>query len=151
MKYFTDEWWNGGCSDERPIHEYRTYFASIEAELPKDIVELEHKHTLHDSRVQSIICNLQDRSVLITLAGWNQAFQQRANYVLTFGGVEVFNQHLPIGTRVKRELGDLGYWEYELRAGKIEMRMLFESGAELSLQFITFSFSRTQSAAQKAN
>lgn len=140
MKYFTTDWWGEGCTDQRPVHDYQAYFSSVADKLPIALVELERTHTLHDARVEGISSRFQEQVVVISLMGWDQSFRERTKYVLEFGGVRELSQSLPHGRSVESELGDLGYWEYELEAGVVEMRLLFASGAEFSIKFACFSF-----------
>jgi hypothetical protein len=142
MKYFTSEWWAGGCEGADILfYKYNEYFNTIKASLPRPLVELEENHTLHDSEVKAITCDFKEKRVEIELLGWDFNNQFSVRYKLVFFGVSQFEQRLPQLDYVEQELGDLGYWEFELLTGKIEMRMLFASDAEFRIVFNGFDFS----------
>jgi hypothetical protein len=146
MKYFTPEWWASGCKSRDPIEAYRAAFDSISASLPTGVVELEEFHTLHDSRVEVVQCDFEKGELRLSLAGWNRALSEPAWYTLRFGRVTVFEQRLPPGRDVESELGDLGYWEYELCPAGVEMRALFASSAEFRIVFREFAYSVSMAA-----
>ena len=148
MKYFTTEWWDGRCEDDRPIRRYLEYFSSVAGDLPPALVEFERMHTLHDARVNTIDSSFKNGSVALSFLGWDKSFQERIGYVLEFGGVIRFSQSLPRGRTNERELGDLGYWEFELCESSVEMRLLFESGAEFSIEFESFKYRAQASGAE---
>jgi hypothetical protein len=141
MKYFTPEWWAAGCEDRAPIEAYQAEFSRIKADLPPDIVLLEELHTLHDGRLEELLCEFTSGEVSMRLAGWNRDFSKPACYSLTFKGVTVLEQRIPSGRNSDPEFGDLGYWEYALCPAGVEMRVLFVSSAELRIVFSAFSFS----------
>jgi hypothetical protein len=143
VKYFTTEWWSSGCKDETVFAEYEAYLASISDRLPEPLVELETSHTLHDAEVERISNDFVSREVELVMHGWDINLRYPVRYLLKFSGVSHFEQVLPPHERGKRreELGDLGYWEYELVASGVEMRMLFVSSAQFSIVFQGFSFS----------
>ena len=79
------------------------------------------------------------------LDGWDRTLQVRTRYNLRFSGLVSFDQHLSAAeygrrTRVEPWLGDLGYWEYELVSDGVEMRIIFDSGAEFHITFKDFTF-----------
>ena len=59
-------------------------------------------------------------------------------------GVTSFNQ---TSLQEGSELGDLGYREYEILDGHIEMRMLFTSSARFNIVFNDFRFNYVQAKA----
>ena len=61
-------------------------------------------------------------------------------YEIKFIDVKELNQVLPQGDEVESELGDLGYWEYEILNENIEMRILFASDAQFNIIFKDFEF-----------
>ena len=140
MKYFTSEWWGTGCEDESVFKKYQEYYSSISSQLPKQLRTLDSKYTLHDSNVKSIHNNFENNEVTIKLSGWDQEFNTPMAYEIKFIGVKEFNQVLPEGDEVESELGDLGYWEYEILNENIEMRILFASNAQFNIVFKDFEF-----------
>lgn len=137
MKYFTPEWWtSAGESANNASELYYAYWKSIEGSLPKPLIELETHHSLHDSVINSIVCNFSEQVVEIKLNGWDREFNNKVKYHLYFKGVSYFDQYIP-----DSEFGDLGYWEYEKHSEQIEMRMLFASYTELRIRFHDFEFS----------
>jgi len=147
MRYFTKEWWSNHPTDEAPIQAYQAYFASIVCHLPDPLVEFDRLHTLHDARIKSVTCAFNERVLEVSLTGWNVGFERQVSYVLRFGEVSRFEQVLPHGRDIDSELGDLGYWEFELSGERIEMRMLFASGAEFAVHFESFSYLASETEA----
>lgn len=141
MKYFTTEWWANGCENAQALfQQYDSYLASIRSRLPAELVKFEADHTLHDSKVKSIICDFEAKTVAIVLNGWNQQFDCPIRYIIRFSGVSLFNQRFPQEEYVEAELGDLGYWEFEALDSATEIRMLFASSAEFRIVFTGFTF-----------
>ena len=147
MKYFTSEWWESGGEDETVIEKYRDYYSSIESSLPKALQDFNSSHTLHDSNVKEVKCDFSKSNVHIKFRGWDMSLNNVVVYEVEFGGISSFSQSLPKGDYVESELGDLGYWEYEVTKGGIEMRMLFASGAEFSIEFTSFNFNAVREKA----
>ena len=148
MKFFTHEWWmSGGSEPDTVADEYRIYWLSIKDKLPSMVVELEEKFTLHDCRVQSIEINSETNTVQMRLNGWNQSFSVPTNYFLEFAGSTKFGMSCPSASEEGIELGDLGYWEWELKQGMVELRMLFAAGAVATVQFSHFLFTHTENVA----
>jgi len=146
MKFFTSEWWESGCADKGVIERYREYYNSIAQKLPQKIPEFEADHTIHDSNVKRIGSNLVENNVEISLLGWDYDFNNRILYDLRFSGVSSFLQLFPFENRFEIDLGDLGYWEYEIVKEGIEMRMLFVSRAEFKIVFKDFEFKCTSTS-----
>jgi len=141
MKYFTTEWWEGGCeAPSNVIEQYRAYLASILVQLPTSLVDFENNHTLHDSQLKSIDNNFSNRTIVMMFDGWTQNLEHRVRYKLNFFGVSQFHQQLPEQDYVESELGDVGYVELELVDAAIEMRILFASSAEFKVTFSDFAF-----------
>ncbi len=145
MKYFTSKWWASGCEDESVFKKYQDYYSSISSKLPNDVLTLEKEHTLHDSNIESIYSDVDNKTVTIKFNGWNQEFNNPVVYEIIFKNVSSFKQTLPLDD--DNCLGDLGYWEYEIIGSNIEMRMLFASGAQISVTFQDFRFSSAPSKA----
>jgi hypothetical protein len=141
MKYFTSEWWSGGCENtERVLEQYRNHISSIRNLLPQSALDLDAKHTLHDSEVKSIINDFANGEARLTLHGWDTAFQVKTRYFLTFSGVVLFDQLFPPDEYIESELGDLGYWEWSTTPEGTEIQMLFASSATFRIVFKAFSF-----------
>ncbi len=119
---------------------YHRHLESIRAHLPRAVIELDASHTLHDSEVKTIINDFAVSQVRFTLQGWDTSFQIKTRYDLTFSEVVLFEQHFPPEEYVESELGDLGYWEWDLVPEGTELRMLFASSAEFRLIFRGLSF-----------
>lgn len=145
MKYFTREWWLTGGEDETVLDLYQAYYNSISSKLPDELVKLDQEFTLHDSSLIGIETDLEAKSIQLSLAGWNQSFSTEIHYRLKFKDVSKFVQQYP-KDNPEAELGDLGYWEYEIVNSAIEMRVLFTGGAEFSIVFEDFSFEHEQTA-----
>ena len=143
LKYFTAEWWEGGCDDE-PFKRYLAYFSSIRTQLPGALIDLIDNYTLHDAKVKSIRNDLNNQTVEMTFHGWNQKLEFPVRYTLNFLGVRQFHQQLPKQEGAESGFGDLGYTELELFDDKVEMRMLFVSYAEFRLTFSDFSFEHSK-------
>ena len=145
MKYFTAEWWEGGCKDaEATFQKYDEYFSSISSKLPQPLVDIKEAHTLHDSEVKHVVCDFANKRIYLELLGWDINLEFPVRYKLTYSGLVEFEQTLPPDDYVEQELGDLGYWECELKSSGIEMRMLFASGAEFRVVFDAFEFTHTR-------
>jgi hypothetical protein len=148
LKYFTREWWANATDHAATVavvEKYDAYYASIRAKLPSDVVLLNAEYTLHDAKVISIDSNFTENTVEMLLNGWDRNLQVRTRYKLRFSGLVSFDQQLSAaehGRRMRAEpwLGDLEYWEYELLNDGVEMRMLFDSGAEFHITFKDFTF-----------
>ena len=148
MKYFTTEWWAGGCNDaEATFQKYDEYFSSIRAGLPQALIDIKEAHTLHDSEVKRVVCNFTHKRVDLELLGWDINLKYPVRYKLTYTGLVEFEQTLPPDDYVEQELGDLVYWECELKSNGIEMRMLFASGAEFRIVFSGFEFEHNKNKA----
>ncbi|MBU2863335.1 hypothetical protein KO489_05725 [Reinekea forsetii] len=147
MKYFTSDWWASGCTDESVFERYSEYFQSISKLLPAGILELQNSHTLHDANVKNIECDFIENTVSIRFLGWDTNFENQLIYDLIFSSVTDFKQCLPQEEEVDVELGDLGYYEYEVIGEVIQMRMLFATKAEFVLNFKGFEFSVQESKA----
>jgi hypothetical protein len=144
VKYFTMEWWKGGCEGaEQVFSRYEEYFLSIRTHLPPALVELYEGHTLHDSEVKRIVAHPLDASVTLELLGWDINLQRKTRYIINFLGVISFEQLFPQDEYVEQELGDIGYWECELLSSGMEVRLLFVSGAVFAISFSNFEFSAT--------
>jgi hypothetical protein len=151
VKYFTREWWGGHdeTATRTVVDRYHTYYMSIRDKLPPDLVLLHSQHTLHDAKLVSIRCNFAEKTVEMLLNGWDLGFQIRVRYQLRFSGLVSIDQYLweeqhEDEVRWDPWLGDLGYWEFELVPDGVEMRMLFDSGAEVHVVFSGFSFEHTR-------
>jgi hypothetical protein len=141
MKYFTTEWWaNGGENAETLFQQYGSYLTSVHSRLPRELVAFDDGYTLHDSKVKSIVCDFEAKTVAIVLNGWNQQFDCPIKYTIRFSGVTLFDQSLPQEEDVEAELGDFGYWEFEALDSATEVRMLFVSSAEFRIVFTGFAF-----------
>ena len=137
MKYFTSEWWStSGCYDEI-CKKYQEYYSSISSQLPAELRTLEQEHTLHDSKIESIHYSYTNNTIRITLNGWDQELNNPIKYKLSFIDVISFNQSLLLEDN---RFGDLGFWEYEIVETGIEMRMLFDSSAQITIVFNHFEF-----------
>ena len=141
MKYYTKEWWSSGCKDRTIGEKYYEYYKSIVSKLPAKLIDLEDNHTIHDANIKNIHSNFNNQIVSIYLRGWDRKLEKPVRYTLNFSGVKEFEQNLPQEEFVESELGDLGYWEFELIDNLIEMRMLFASDAEFKIIFRDFDFS----------
>jgi hypothetical protein len=135
VKYFTREWWSSGCADRAPVHAYLAHFKRISADLPPSVLEFEAHHTLHDARLETVSATYGERALAFSLSGWNQPLSQPVRYSVLFLGVASFEQHLPTGRDAGSELGDIGYWEYQIEPPHIELRILFAGGAEFRVLF----------------
>ncbi|QBB70249.1 hypothetical protein ELE36_07665 [Pseudolysobacter antarcticus] len=141
MKYFTSEWWGSGCEGADGVFEkYQRYIDSVKDRLPKAALDFNANHTLHDSEVKLIVNDFQKREARLTFHGWDTAFEKKTCYRLTFSNVVLFEQCYPQADYFDTELGDLGYWEWEVVPEGIELRMLFVSSATFRLVFNDFSF-----------
>ena len=140
MKYFTSEWWAAGCEGDAS-ERYWQYIDSVRGLLPAAARELDTKHTLHDSEVKSVLNDFSKKEISINLLGWDRAFQAKVRYILRFSDVSVFEQIYPQDEYVESELGDLGYWEWEVVSSGIELRLLFASSATFRIVFAEFTFS----------
>lgn len=139
MQFFTRDWWELGCPKaEEVFARYSAHFAGIREALPPDLIELEEEHTLHDSEVKEVTCNVGSCTLTLRLEGWNQDLTSKVQYRLHFLEANEFEQVFPQKEYVERELGDLGYWECELVQGLVQMKMLFVSGAEFRVVFKDF-------------
>lgn len=141
MKYFTSDWWASGCEEPPDVFErYNAYLSSVRTRLPAAMVDFNARHTLHDSRLESTVCDFDNRTVGMRLLGWDQVFERRVHYKLCFSGMSRFHQAVPICECIEPELGDLGYVEIEVIEPALEMRMLFASSAEFRINFTDFAF-----------
>jgi len=141
MKFFTPEWWKSAAGEDFSAHEkYAAYLESVKTLLPAGLLELQAKHTLHDSEVKSLVSDFNERTVVMVLHGWDSPLETPVRYALRFSDVSYFEQILPQQEYVESELGDLGYWECELLDAAVEVRMLFASYAEFRIAFKGFSF-----------
>lgn len=140
MKYFTREWWENGDGVQSPFERFAAYVASVQALLPESLLDLWNQHTLHDAEVKRIDSRFASRTLVMTLDGWDRELENPVRYSLKFEGAIEFDQVLPSGPDIEEELGDLGYWEFEISDLGVEVRMLFVSGAEFRVLFEEFSF-----------
>jgi hypothetical protein len=141
VKFFTLEWWRGECENAAEVFaRYNTHFTSIVPKLPEALVDFQSRFTLHDSEVKRIACDFVKKAVELEFDGWDQGLSYPVRYSLKFSGVTAFEQEFPKGNDIDSELGDLGYWEYDLVSEGVEMRMLFVSSAEFRIVFSCFEF-----------
>ncbi|NKF24265.1 hypothetical protein [Solimonas marina] len=140
MRYFTSEWWRSGGERDVAVA-YRSYLSSVTNQLPEAALALDREHTLHDAEVKRIQSDFSKGTVSLQLLGWNQAFNEKIRYSLHFSGVTAFEQAFPQEEYVESELGDLGYWEWEVVPTGTELRMLFASSAEFRIVFRALAFS----------
>lgn len=141
MKYFTKEWWFSDCEDKSVLEEYRNYYSSIFSKLPRQLCSFENEHTLHDAYVISTRSDFRSKDLIINLRGWDKEFNHPVIYEINFIGVSEFDQTFLHEDADNPGLGDLGYWEYELKDGCVEMRILFFSGTQFTITFSDFKFS----------
>jgi hypothetical protein len=145
MKYFTLEWWASGDNGD-VLERYEKHIADIRSRLPPAALTLDAEHTLHDSEIKNIRNDFARREVVLELLGFNQGLEYPVRYSLRFSEVTTFEQHYPQEAYVESELGDLGYWEWDLVPLGTELRMLFASSAEFIIVFkdLAFSHDRVQ-------
>ena len=136
MKYFTSKWWSAGCNPE-VFMQYHEYFLSISSKLPAELCIFYQEHTLHDSKIESINSNFSNNTISIILNGWDSDLNYPVKYELSFKGVISFIQNLPLEDN---RFGDLGYCEYDIIDSNTEMRMLFDSDAQINIIFNNFEF-----------
>ncbi len=141
MKYFTSEWWDSGGKGADDVYEkYQKYIASVKHRLPKTVLSFDANHTLHDSKVKEITSDFTKKETQLILHGWNAGFNTKTKYHLTFTGVSIFEQHLPLNGYVESKLDDIGYWEWEALSEGTELRLIFASSAMFRLVFKDFEF-----------
>lgn len=141
MKFFTLEWWQGDCEGAAEVFaRYNSHFESIAPKLPAALVDFQSEFTLHDSEVKRITCDFVKRSVEFEFDGWDRDLSYPVRYTLTFSDVTAFAQNFPKDKEFDSELGDLGYWEFDLVPEGVEMQMLFVSSAEFRIVFSGFAF-----------
>jgi len=141
VKYFTTEWWESGCENPLMVFErYQAYLDSVRTQLSPELVDFQDHHTLHDAEVKGIVSDFSNRTVVMVLNGWNIKLEYPVRYTLHFSGVSLFDQQLPQQEYVEAEVGDLGYWEFEVIDSAIEVRMLFVFSGEFRIIFTGFAF-----------
>ncbi|NML28948.1 hypothetical protein [Zoogloea dura] len=141
MKFFTLEWWQSGCEAAPEVFaRYDAHLSAIQPQLPPALVEFQSAFTLHDSEVKRVFCDFDRKLLVLELDGWDMNLTHPIYYTLTFSGVSVFEQQFPKEREFEAELGDLGYWEFDISAKGTEVRMLFVSSAEFRVVFTDFAF-----------
>jgi hypothetical protein len=141
VKYFTSEWWGSGCEGADDVFErYGRYIDSVKDRLPQTVLEFNANHTLHDSEIKRVVCDFAQGETHLVFFGWDVKFETKTRYELTFNNVALFEQCYPQQEYVESELGDLGYWEWEVVEEGTELRLLFASSATFRLCFRGFSF-----------
>jgi hypothetical protein len=101
---------------------------------------------LGDESGDAEICSISKDEVAgllrISAHGWDQTFSQRMDYDLEFLGVSKFwmcREHVPISGY--SDLGEVGYWECHFESPSLNVCVLLNCGAELSVNFSGFRFS----------
>jgi hypothetical protein len=146
MKFFTFSWWCGEYEEadaDAVAGKYRDHFASIEDRLPASILDFARHHSLHDARLEKFSLNVVDQAAELHVRGWDPKCEEKRAYSLFYSVVSgVLSQgspEEPLGG--PGGFGDLGYDEFDLlEDDKIEHRMLFSTGIELSVAFSDFRF-----------
>lgn len=148
MKFFTLEWWQSGCEAAPEVFaRYDAHLSAIQPRLPPALVEFQSGFTLHDSEIKRISCDFERDSLVLEFAGWDINLTHPVYYTLTFYGVSVFEQLFPKEKEFEAELGDLGYWEFDISAKGTEVQMLFVSSAEFRIVCTNFAFEHVSTKA----
>lgn len=148
MKFFTLDWWRSGCEAAPEVFaRYDAHFSAIQPQLPTALVEFQSEFTLHDAEIKRTSSDFERNSLVLEFDGWDINLTHPVYYTLTFSGVSVFEQLFPIEAEFEAELGDLGYWEFDISAKGTEMQMLFVSSAEFRVVFTDFSFEHVSTEA----
>lgn len=138
MKYFSLDWWNGIQKSEPkddPFEKYQEYFESIKSHLPQAFFDLRESIFLHDGELRSIDLQLENNTLSLKVFTDNDGLLREV--ILLYTGVTSFasNSQPKKGLPGPRGYGDWGYDEVELINDKLEHRVLFSSGIEISIQF----------------
>ena len=148
MKYFTlDLWISNQSLDEDhnvvPVaEEYARHLDAIRGRLPPELVRMLETLTLHDSRLRELSVNLGQRHVAITFNAADNTGEKAVDVRLHYGGVDqVTSTADPLrGLAGPHGYGDLGYDELDVADNKLEHRLLFSTGIELTIRFEEFRF-----------
>ncbi len=138
MKYFTKKWWVSGGETTDLVDEYNSYIKSVKKSLPDGVCQILDEHTLHDALIIHISVNLENRDVHLKFTGWDNKFENRVNYMIGLRDVGIIDIVSPDGINATSgiDFGDVGYYEFEvLQEGIIELRMIFSSYVELTVEF----------------
>lgn len=132
MKFFTGQWWlEEQCSNSDEIFKlYKQHLEAISDLLPQSFLNLytSKTDTLHDSRIKEI--ESTEEFILIKFKGWDINFTKTVSFQMEFSGSSYFDI-LNFNSNELSELDDLGYWELDVRGGKVCFSAIFASGAEL--------------------
>ena len=122
MTFFTRDCWASDEADDSVFDRYRKHFDQLRPQLPAAILALDAEHTLHDAQVVSVVLDVANSLELI-LDGWDQPLQNPIRYKLHCTEVSRFEQRFSSGDGAIQP-SDLAYWEVDVVAAGIEMRML---------------------------
>ena len=135
MKYFSRDWWAAGGEDHDPASAYTAYIASIKDKLTSGFARLAEGHLLHDASLSRMVSTPDEKQLTMSFIGWDKAFENRRHIELCFNDVRSLNIDFPFEQNSGESgMGDLGYYEIELlKAGFVEVRMLFSSSTEIQI------------------
>ena len=142
MKYYTMDWWAGGCDDSNdPIEAYWRYIDQVRAQLPPGLKRLADTN-LHDAHLRRLSCSFIHRTVamefnVLQIVEPNRSTYRRRVSVVYAGVESIASAADPeVGLGGPHGYGDHGYDEIEvLQPGAYEHRMLFSTGIELVVRF----------------
>jgi hypothetical protein len=116
--------------------DYARHWKTVRHFLPDSVTAFERAHTLDRARLRRSLPGHHDGTLALDFDGWDATFSQRAAIALRFAGVATYGPHAPAIAADD----EVGYWEWDWTGEALELRVLFESSAQLRVVATRFEF-----------
>jgi len=144
LKVFTEAWCDMYASAQRAaVAEYLRQLEQLTGYCSPAVFDFARHHTLHDGLLVRLQLNVNDRSAMLQIQGWNPRFDERRLYTFIYHEVEDFEELGLSDTYGLRKADvDISHSEFQPSGtGAFEHRILFHSGMEYAFRFKGFEFS----------
>jgi hypothetical protein len=133
MKFFTHV---AMANSDAAFADYARHWKTVRHFLPDAVIAFERAHTLDRAHLHRAVPGDHDGTLALAFDGWDATFSQRAAMVLRFAGVAV---HAPPAAAIAAD-DEVGYWEWDWTGEALELRVLFESSAQLRVVATRFEY-----------
>jgi hypothetical protein len=116
--------------------DYARHWRTVRHFLPDTVSAFERAHTLDRAHLRRSLPGHHDGTLALDFDGWDATFSQRAAIALRFAGVAAYGPHAPAIAADD----EVGYWEWDWTGEALELRVLFESSAQLRVVATRFEY-----------
>ena len=136
MRFFTHM---ALADSDAAFADYARHWKTVRHFLPDTVTAFERAHTLDRAHLRHVVPGNHDGTLALEFDGWDATFSQRAAIVLRFAGVAVYT---PQAVAIAAD-DAVGYWEWDWTGEALELRVLFESSAQLRVVATRFEYDVT--------